>query len=130
MTSVADTPTTPERLTQSIGYVLDFGWAYERDALVFISPRQKKRGLWRMEINTDTPELLTTIPEIMGEMAVSPHGNHIAYVSWNYQENLWRVPLPDEETPHPQGRVLIHSTRRDVAPQISPSGRRLRRDRD
>ena len=124
-TSIADTPTTPERLTHGIGWVLDFGWAYERDELVFFSLRDQKRGLWRMEINADTPELLITIPEIIGGVSVSPQGDHVAYVSWNYQENLWRIPLPDEETPDPQCRVLIHSTRRDVAPQISPSGRRL-----
>ncbi len=78
-----------------------------------------------MAIDADTPELLTTIPEIMGGMSVSPQGDHVAYASWNYQENLWRIPLPDEETPDPKCRVLIHSTRRDVAPQISPSGRRI-----
>lgn len=78
-----------------------------------------------MEVNADTPALLLTIPEIVGDVSVSPQGGHIAYVSWNYQENLWRVSFPDEETPHPRGRSLIHSTRRDVAPQISPSGRRL-----
>ena len=122
---ITGAPAVPTRLTQGIGYVHDFSWAYESDELIFFSIREKKRGLWRMAVQGDTPELVTTIPEIMGSVSVSPRGDHISYVSWKYQENLWQTPLPTAETPNPQCRPLVRSTRRDVAARISPSGGRL-----
>ena len=114
-----------EKVTENFGYLYNFGWAYETDEIFFLSLRDKKRGLWHMDVDEYKPQLVTTIPEIFGSLAVAPRGDHIAYVSWNYEENIWRSALPSDEKSEPDRNAVIESTRRDGAPQFSPDGEKL-----
>src|SRR6185437_6709670 len=57
--------------------------------------------------------------------AVSPAGNHLAFVQSTYSDKIWAydIPVPGE-SPTP-ARVAIASRQLQVAPQFSPDGRRV-----
>ena len=125
MVAVSETPASPRRLTQGIGFVSHFDWAQERDEVFFFSVREKQRALWRMPMDTKVPEPMISVPEIISKVSVSADGRQVAYVSWNYQENLWRATMPTEARPEPGFNPVIRSTRRDNFPRLSPTGKKV-----
>jgi Tol biopolymer transport system component/DNA-binding winged helix-turn-helix (wHTH) protein len=55
-------------------------------------------------------------------LAMSPAGNRLAYAQTRFNVNIWHLDLLKSP---PQAHKLVASSRRQIAPSISPDGRRI-----
>ncbi len=82
-------------------------------------------GILRVSLSGET---LGRIPEVGVEAiqpVISPDGKNLAYALLQRDYNILRVDIDSANSTNPSAKRLITSTRDDVAPQISPDGRRI-----
>lgn len=92
------------------------------NSLLFSSRRGSAiRGLWWITRNGTGLTRLTPATMDAGPPAVSRDGRHVALVVYNYDTNIWRVPLDGSSAALP----LIASEVVDSSPQYSPDGSRI-----
>ena len=112
---------TPRKLTEVGGGIL--AWTPDGREIVYNSPRA---GLWRIAATGETPRPVTSSAASLGIPAIARHGNLLAYVVNELNENFWRIDLssgsPKLATPPVK---LENSVRQQWDPSYSPDGRRL-----
>jgi Tol biopolymer transport system component/DNA-binding winged helix-turn-helix (wHTH) protein len=97
-------------------------WLPDQRGLLISSNRGGLFGLWQVPLDggEPTPWLSATGGQVDAP-SVGARGRRVAFEQWDYETNLYRLDLEDPETP----RLLMHSTRWDYQPAISPDGFRL-----
>jgi Tol biopolymer transport system component/DNA-binding winged helix-turn-helix (wHTH) protein len=108
-------------LVENAGGVL--AWTADGSEIVFSWNRP---GLWRIPVKGGTPRPVTSNAWSLGIPAIARHGNRLAYVVNELNENFWRIDLssgsPKRAAPPVQ---LENSVRQQWDPSYSPDGRRL-----
>jgi Tol biopolymer transport system component/DNA-binding winged helix-turn-helix (wHTH) protein len=80
--------------------------------------------LWRVPASGGVVEEIP-VGTSVSELAISAHGNRLAFVQTDYDLDVWRVDLSD---PAPGGKLpkkFITSSRLDVNAEFSPDGRKI-----
>jgi len=117
----------PRRLTNDGEHISGIAFSQNGQDIIFSSARGggERRGLWRVPVFGGAPRQLPFGTDNSGAPAVSPAGNHLAFVQSTYSDKIWAydIPVPGE-SPTP-ARVAIASRQLQVAPQFSPDGRRV-----
>lgn len=98
-------------------------WTPDGSEIVFSWNRP---GLWRIPVKDGTPRPVTSNAWSLGIPAIARHGNLLAYVVNELNENFWRIDVsggsPKLAKPPVQ---LENSVRQQWDPSYSPDGRRL-----
>ena len=117
----------PRRLTNDGEHISGIAFSQNGQDVIFSSARGggERRGLWRVPVSGGAPRQLPFGTDNAGAPAVSPVGNHLAFVQTTYSDKIWAYDIPAPgESPSP-GRAAIASRQLQVAPQFSPDGRRV-----
>ena len=114
----------PRRLSSDGRLLNGLAWTGDSKEIVFSSNRGGLSRLWRIPVSGGTPELLTGVGEDVGEPAISPKGDRLAYVHSRSDPNIWRAPvLTGKGRPAPA--KLIASSRWDIDGAFSPDSNRI-----
>lgn len=117
----------PRRLTNDGEHISGIAFSQNGQDIIFSSARGggERRGLWRVPVVGGAPRQLPFGTDNAGAPAVSPTGNHLAFVQTTYSDKIWAYDIPAPGQAATQGRVAIASRQLQVAPQFSPDGRRV-----
>ncbi len=115
----------PRRLTFDNGWIFGLCWTSDSREVVFSSNRKGLFSLWKIPASGGTPEALPAVGEDAYFPSISRQGNHLAYVRWRMDFNIWQTDGPNSTQRHNLPIKLISSTREDVFPDISPDGKRV-----
>jgi Tol biopolymer transport system component/DNA-binding winged helix-turn-helix (wHTH) protein len=108
-------------LVENAGGVL--AWTPGGSEIVFSWNRP---GLWRIPVKGGTPRPVTSNAWSLGIPAIARHGNLLAYVVNELNENFWRIDLGSGSPKRPAPPVqLENSVRQQWDPSYSPDGHRL-----
>jgi serine/threonine protein kinase len=101
-------------------------WMPDGSEIVFSSGSHNSGGLWRVAASASAnPRRLALPAEDVGPLALSRHGNRLAYVLPQYRTSIWRVDLRSPSQTPGSPFPLIRSSRSEWAPVYSPDGRRI-----
>ncbi len=114
----------PRQITADKRRIFGLAWNSARNRLVFASNRGQNSRLWEVSPSGGQAERLAGIGENAGFLAVSPDGRRLAYTRSTIDTNIWRYTLPRSGGAAEPVRV-ISSTRHDLAPHLSPDGKRI-----
>lgn len=119
---------TPEqRLTQDDVPLQGHDWTPDGRAIIFASHRADTKGVWRIPARGGTPVLLRSIgANDMDHLNIARQGQRMAYVQWNTDVNVRRMPgpaAPPEAAP--EHTRIITSTYTDWDAQYAPNGAHL-----
>ncbi|HMB89828.1 MAG TPA: winged helix-turn-helix domain-containing protein [Rhodothermales bacterium] len=118
-------PIPPQRLTHDDATIPGYDWTANGKELVFASNRTNTSGLWRMPTTGTTPALIQAVSvNDPGSVTLSRQGQHLAYIDWTYEVNIWRTAVQDLPATETRN-LLIASTRGDREPQYAPTGDRI-----
>jgi Tol biopolymer transport system component/DNA-binding winged helix-turn-helix (wHTH) protein len=109
-------------LTSDSADIIGIAWIEGGRALALSSNRAGMYSLWRVPLAGGAPALLAGGGRKMKHPSASRDGRQVAYEAWNYDMNLWRVPLGDGGAP---ARVAPASDEWTFEPQFSPDGERI-----
>lgn len=110
----------PRQLTSDAVRIYGLAWNIDSQSLFFTSFRGGNQlNLWKILLNGDQPQVISTGGKNLQDLAVSPDGKTVAFVEETVDENVWEI-APDA-APKP----LIRSTRADHSQQISPDGTKI-----
>ena len=107
-------------------YVHSVAWTSDGSEILFSCGSWTSGSLWRMAASDSVkPRRLASASEDVGPLAVSRHGNRLAYVSPMNKPSIRRVDLsgPDQKPGTPF--LVSGSTRQDWFPAYSPDGKRI-----
>jgi Tol biopolymer transport system component len=109
-----------ERLLQGFDGIHGIAWSEDGLRIVFSSPWNG--DLWQTSVSR--PDYAEKLPfgHDASDVAVSWTGHRLAYVQRAKNVNIWRVDLSGSPG---QPRKLIVSSREQIAPNISPDGRKI-----
>ena len=82
-------------------------------------------GLWRIALAGGEPRRLPILGDGGVMPVVSPSGQRLAYVRRTVDTNIWRYDRPARDGDSWQPRKISASTHLELAPEISPDGRRI-----
>jgi Tol biopolymer transport system component len=109
------------RLTFDKTWKRSIAWAPDSREILYSSER-----FWRIPIEGGAPRAIAMGDQMIGKIAVAPHGNRLAYVSYTATASLWRMDLaPSGSLKRPTRTEFAPSTRDQDDPQYSPDGRRI-----
>jgi Tol biopolymer transport system component/DNA-binding winged helix-turn-helix (wHTH) protein len=116
----------PRRITFDNRLLSGLAWTANSKEIIFSSNRGGASwGLWRVATDGNSvPERLSVGSERAYMPSVSLRGNHLAYASGSWNENIWRIPVDSD---HRGGKPekLIFSGMSEEGPQYSPDGKRI-----
>ena len=117
----------PRRLTSDGEHISGLAFSQNGQEIIFSSARGggERRGLWRVPVSGGAPKQLPFGTDNAGAPAVSPIGNHLAFVQTTYSDKIWAYDIPEPGESPTAGRVAIASRQLQVAPQFSPDGHRV-----
>jgi Tol biopolymer transport system component/DNA-binding winged helix-turn-helix (wHTH) protein len=115
----------PKRLTFDDAGAIYPTWTPDGRDILFLSTRDgaSTAGLWRIPATGGTPKKVEAIGQRIGDIAISPQGNRLAWTQGTNDFNIWQYNLTGPGTQRPQ--ELLASTQYDVSPQYSPDGNRV-----
>ncbi len=111
------------RLTTDNRDITGLDWSGDGRSLIFSSDRAGTYNLWQIPVDGGELRMIAGGGAKIKDPSVSIQGQIVAYESWNYEINIWQLPLEDESEVAPS--ALITSTQWDYAPTVSPDGARL-----
>ena len=115
----------PRRLTFDNMTAIGLTWTADGREIIFRSNRGGYPTLWRIPAVGGTPELLPAVGDEAIEPAISHQGQRLVYTRRMMDSNIWRIEMSSPTTRGTSPARLISSTRNDVAPQLSPDGKRI-----
>jgi Tol biopolymer transport system component/DNA-binding winged helix-turn-helix (wHTH) protein len=99
-------------------------WAAGGHQIVF--PSAETGGLYRIpEMGGKPPERIVSLGTGVGTVALTRDGRRLAYSVNTTNSNIWRLDLMAKDAQAAAPERFIASTKREVAPQYSPDGRRI-----
>jgi len=114
------------RLTFDNAIIGGLTWTEDGLEIVFASTRMGVPSLWRVSGSGGSPKQLSITGENAGAVSISSQGHRLAYEQcFNPNSNVYRIYLPSSPDHDGSSTALIHSTRHDNNPQISPDGKRI-----
>jgi Tol biopolymer transport system component/DNA-binding winged helix-turn-helix (wHTH) protein len=113
----------PKRLTFENRALTGADWAPDGRSLVFSSSRAGLFSLWRLPLSGGEPQLVGGGGSKMKHPSAARTKNAIAYENWNYEVNLWSVPLAAALAP--PVRVTFAADEWEYDPDFSPDGARV-----
>ena len=115
----------PKRLTFDDAQARSLTWTPDGRDILFLSTRDGAStfGLWRIPATGGAPEKVEAIGRRIGDIAISPQGNRLAWTEFTNDFNIWQYNLTGPATQRPQ--ELLASTQFDQSPQYSPDGKRV-----
>src|SRR5262245_5236288 len=115
----------PKRLTFDDAGAISPTWTPDGRDILFLSTRDgdSTAGLWRNSANGGAPKKVEAIGQRIGNIAISPQGNRLAWTHGTNDFNIWQYNLTGPATQRQQ--EFLASTQYDVSPQYSPDGKRV-----
>ena len=113
----------PRRMTFENRALTGADWAPDGKSLVFSSSRAGLFSLWRLPLSGGEPQLVGGGGSKMKHPSAARARNAIAYENWNYEVNLWSVPLRGAAA-RPT-RVTFAADEWEFDPEFSPDGSRV-----
>jgi Tol biopolymer transport system component/DNA-binding winged helix-turn-helix (wHTH) protein len=110
------------RVTFDESDITGAAWAARGRALVYSSDRAGGYSLWRVPVEGGAPELLAGGSLRLKHPVATPTGDRIAYESWHYEINIWRVGQVGQRGSEP---IIRASELWNLYPQVSPDGRQI-----
>jgi Tol biopolymer transport system component/DNA-binding winged helix-turn-helix (wHTH) protein len=98
-------------------------WTPDGKSLVFSSSRAGLFSLWRLPLSGGEPRLVGGGGSKMKHPSAARTRNAVAYENWNYEVNIWSVPLGGAAR-SPQ-RVTFAADEWEFDPELSPDGSRV-----
>jgi len=115
----------PRRLTFDNMTAIGLAWTADGREIIFRSNRGGFPTLWRIPAVGGTPELLPAVGDEAIEPTISHQGQRLVYTHRVTDTNIWLMEVKSPTTRENSSARLISSTRNDVAPQLSPDGKRI-----
>lgn len=114
----------PQRVTHDAADLTGVDWTADGRALIYASDRAGGYSLWRVPVSGGgEPVLIAGGAARMKHPVSDRTGRRIVYENWNYEINLWRVPLDGDAAP--AAPLVAASDLWHLQPQLSPDGSRL-----
>lgn len=118
------------QLTTDQATIRDLQFSADGRAILFVSNRNGNQRLWEIPTAGGTPSLVTSIPDEVERIAISPVDNHLAYTQRLIDTATEIFPLPVQgkaagSLPSYQPVCQINSSRTDDSPMFSPDGRMI-----
>jgi eukaryotic-like serine/threonine-protein kinase len=127
--TVAVTGGEPTRITSDGAGVYGLAWTRDGASLVFSSDRGGGDiTLWRVPATGGTPALVAGVGSNVHELSIARQGDRLAYAQSSGDVNIYRLELTGQAGGRRIARApvsFIASTRQELAPQISPDGRKV-----
>ncbi len=115
----------PKRLTFENRALTGADWAPDGRSLVFSSSRAGLFSLWRLPLSGGEPQLVGGGGSKMKHPSAARTKNAIAYENWNYEVNLWSVPIVAASPAGSPSRVTFAADEWEFDPEFSPDGTRV-----
>ncbi|HET7452718.1 MAG TPA: winged helix-turn-helix domain-containing protein [Thermoanaerobaculia bacterium] len=96
-------------------------WTPDGKNLVFSSSRAGLFSLWRLPLSGGEPQLVGGGGSKMKHPSAARARNAVAYENWNYEVNLWSLPLAAGQPL----RVTFAADEWEFDPEFSPDGTRI-----
>ncbi len=100
-------------------------WTTDGRDILFLAESGSDMGLWRVPAAGGTPDRVEAVGTAVTSFAISPQGNRLAWTQTINDSNIWQVDLSGTIAQRESARMLISSTKIDVASQFSPDGKRV-----
>jgi Tol biopolymer transport system component/DNA-binding winged helix-turn-helix (wHTH) protein len=113
------------RLTFEYRALTGVDWSPDGKSVVFSSSRAGLFSLWRLPLSGGEPLLVGGGGSKMKHPSSARAVNAIAYENWNYEVNLWSVPLVLPSDSRPPTRVTFATDEWEFDPEFSPDGGRV-----
>jgi Tol biopolymer transport system component/DNA-binding winged helix-turn-helix (wHTH) protein len=113
------------RLTFEYRALTGVDWSPDGKSLVFSSSRAGLFSLWRLPLSGGEPLLVGGGGSKMKHPSAARAVDAIAYENWNYEVNLWSVPLAGPSDAKPPLRVTFATDEWEFDPEFSPDGARI-----
>jgi Tol biopolymer transport system component len=97
-------------------------WTADGRDIVYSSGTISRRTLWRVAASgSSQPSPLVLVASDQAEWpAIARQGNRLAYIRNTNDDNIWRLRVAEGKA-----APLIHSTRREFEPRLSPDGSKI-----
>lgn len=118
----------PRRVTPQPAEITDLLWFGTKREILYAAHTGGFRKLWRISSSGGTPQPLVSIAPPGVHLAISGHGDQLAYTQGDTDEDIWRLDLNDKSDR--TGRPFLCSNRFDQNPQISADGEKVVFDSD
>ncbi|MFN7998109.1 MAG: protein kinase [Bryobacteraceae bacterium] len=126
--------TTPVPLTTDNRLALDPVWSTDGQEIIFSSDRSREYShvLWKLKVPRFRPPLrplrpdrIQPIEEPATNPTLSQQGHRMAYSQVTRDMNIWEAPLVGSGAKAGPANEVIHSTRIELFPDVSPDGTRI-----
>jgi serine/threonine protein kinase/dipeptidyl aminopeptidase/acylaminoacyl peptidase len=115
----------PKQITFDNSVIAGISWTQDSRDIIFSSNRDGIRGLWRVSAKGGDPEPLGISGEYIESPVISRMGNHLAYVEYSYNRNIYRIAIPKSEQSHLKIQKFISSNKVDFQAEYSPDGSKI-----
>jgi eukaryotic-like serine/threonine-protein kinase len=118
----------PERLTSDNPINRSPVWAPAGREIVYVSGSNwfSDRGLFKLQPSRAAkPVRLAVGGGLVEHLAISSHGNRLAYDVGQADENIWRVEVAGSGGKPKEAVKFISSTRWEMEPRFSPDGKKI-----
>jgi Tol biopolymer transport system component/DNA-binding winged helix-turn-helix (wHTH) protein len=124
---VARADGSDERVLSTAPGIRGLAWTVDGKNIVYASFRSSGNNLWRIPLSGGAPEMIGGVSGGVAFPTFSPDGRKLVYSESRVNANVWALPAGTDlsQSAAEPFTKLIHSTRSQSSPQISPDGRRI-----
>ena len=115
----------PKQLTFDNSMISGLSWTQNGGEIVFSSNRNSTVGLWRVPVKGGKARPVSVNGQYIESPAIARCGNHLAYVEYAYNRNIYRIAIPKSEGERIIPEKFIASNQSDFQSEFSPDGSRI-----